>query len=162
MIKAPRGDGVADAIRARAARHEGEGALMKKNAAAIVAMTTMLGMAQADAKGLCKLTGVYTDEYGIATATFKGHGGSLAAPDFCATPYSFKVTDETKTGFTVNGKNKTKSCGTFSASPTFMGSCSVFGGSVTIKGQTYSDTFTKQSPERHAVPPSFDLTSGLR
>ena len=135
---------------------------MKKTTAAIMAMTTMLGMVQANAKGLCKLTGVYTDEYGVATATFKGRGGSLAAPDACTTPYSFKVTDETMTGFTVNGKNKTKSCGTFTASPTFMGSCSVFGGSVTIKGQTFNDTFTKQSPQRHVTPPASVLTDGLR
>lgn len=127
---------------------------------AILASTTCDGAAYA-AK-LCKLTGTYTDEYGIATANIKGKKGQLVAPDFCATPYNFKITNETLTGFTVTGSNKTKSCGTFSTNATFMGSCDVFGGTVTINGQHYADVFTKQSAAPAVPETSAILGLGLK
>ena len=129
-----------------------------------IAFTGFVG--QAHAAGLCKLTGTWTDSLGVATATIKGKHGTLAVPLLCATPYKFAITDETKTGFTVSGTNKTKSCGTFAAMPTFTG-CDQFGGSVTINGQTVSDTFTKQTPARHVEPAlnpalNSELTAGIR
>ena len=118
---------------------------------------------QAYAKGLCKLTGTYLDEYGVATAVIKNRSGTLSAPPICATPYTFKITNLTKTGFTVTGKNKTKSCGTFSATPTFMGSCSVFGGMVDIGGQMLSDVFTKQAAAaRKSAASDTDLIKGFK
>ena len=129
---------------------------------AAMAAFVVTGLAsQAHASKLCNLTGVFNDEYGVAVATIKGKKGSLSAPPFCATPYTFKITMETVTGFNVTGKNTDKSCGTFTASPTFMGSCSVFGGMVTIKGQTLSDVFTKQAAA-HVAPPASSLTKGMR
>ena len=125
-----------------------------------IAFTALAG--HANAAGLCKLTGTWTDSLGLATATIKGKHGTLTVPDVCATSYTFTISAETKTGFTVTGKNKTKSCGTFSAMPTFSG-CSEFGGSVTIDGHTISDSFTKQNLARQA-PPALEpaLTSGMR
>jgi hypothetical protein len=129
---------------------------------AAMAAFVITGLAsEAHASKLCNLTGVFTDEYGLATATIKGKKGSLVAPPFCNSPYTFRITHETTTGFDVAGKSTDKSCGKFTASPTFMGSCSVFGGTVTIKGQMLSDTFTKQAAA-HVAPPASSLTTGMR
>jgi hypothetical protein len=131
--------------------------------ATTVAALTLGIYGQAQASKLCKLTGTYTDEYGVATAMIKKLRGTLSAPPVCATPYSFGITDLTKTGFTVTGKNKTKSCGKFSAGLTFMGSCSVFGGTVNIGGQQLSDVFTKQpDAARHSAAPDMGLTKGFK
>ena len=129
--------------------------------AAMLAATAISAVNGAQAAKLCKLTGTYTDEYGIATAIIKGAKGQLVAPEICATPYTFKISDETKTGFNVKGGNKTKSCGTFSASLTFMGSCDVFGGTATVHGMKLSDVFTKQDAAQHSVPDQA-LSLGLK
>ena len=121
-------------------------------AAAIAAIAISTFGSAAQAAKLCRLTGTYTDEYGLATANIKGLKGQLVAPQICATPYNFKISDETQTGFNVTGGNKTKSCGTFTASLTFMGSCDVFGGTATIHGMMISDVFTKQTAAKHAAP----------
>ncbi len=125
------------------------------------AAAVILGLAagQAHAAGLCKLTGSYSDDYG-STTMIKGKNGSILNTLVCATPYTFKISNETKTGFTVMGKNKVKSCGTFTAQLTFMGSCSVFGGSVVVGGYTLSDTFTKIPGADRPATPS-DLLDGL-
>jgi hypothetical protein len=130
-------------------------------AIAALGVVALCGQAHA-ASGLCKLTGNYTDDYGSVTA-IKGKKGTILNTSICATAYTFKITDETKTGFTATGKNKTKSCGTFSVMPSFEGSCSVFGGTVTIHGIQLSDTFTKENAESvaRAAPPA-DLTKGMR
>ncbi len=131
--------------------------------ASVVALTSAIaaGQAHASSGGLCKLTGNYSDDYG-STTSIKGKKGTILNAAICATAYTFKISGETNTGFNVMGKNKTKSCGMFSASLTFMGSCSVFGGTVTINGQQISDTFTKTSPaaQNHSAPS--ELTLGLR
>jgi hypothetical protein len=130
---------------------------------ACAAALTLGVLGQAQAAKLCKLTGTYTDEYGVATATIKNKSGVLTAPPVCATPYTFKITDLTQTGFVVTGKNKTKSCGTFSATLMFEGSCSVFGGTVDIGGQMLSDVFTKQAEAaRRWVAPDAGLTRGFK
>ena len=130
-------------------------------AIAALGAVALSGHAQA-ASGLCKLTGNYTDDYGSVTA-IKGKKGTILNTSICATAYTFKITDETKTGFTATGKNPTKSCGTFSVMPTFMGSCDVFGGTVTIHGIQLSDTFTKKTQASIAHnAPTGDLTKGMR
>jgi hypothetical protein len=128
---------------------------------AILAVALVFVAGQAHAAKLCKLTGSYSDDYG-STTSIKGKKGSILNTIICATAYTFKVSDLTKTGFTVTGKNKTKSCGTFSAGLTFMGSCSVFGGTVTIDGQNISDTFTKINAAKHTQPADSALTDGLK
>ena len=130
---------------------------------AVIAGVASVGAAShAQASPLCKLTGSYSDNFG-STTKIVGKKGTILNSAICATAYNFKITAETVTGFTVTGKNPTKSCGTFSAQPTFMGSCSVFGGSVTIHGATISDTFTKIPGSVHAAPPVADgLTTGLK
>lgn len=131
-----------------------------------IILATVCGQAQASK--LCNLTGTYTEQYKVATAVIKGKKGVLTATTFCATPYTFKITNLTQTGFTVTGKDKVKSCGTFTANLTFEGSCSVFGGTVVVNGQQFSDTFTKQSGTKqseiaHSAPAAIsDLESGLR
>ncbi len=132
--------------------------ILKSGSAAIVALELVAGPAHA-AK-LCKLTGSYSDDYG-STTSIKGKNGSILNTLVCATPYTFKISGETQTGFTVMGKNKTKSCGTFTAGLTFMGGCTVFGGSVVIGGLTLSDTFTKIPGSERPTPPS-DLLDGLK
>jgi hypothetical protein len=128
----------------------------------LVALTLMLAGGQVHAAGLCKLTGNYSDDYG-STTSIKGTQGSILNTLFCATAYSFKISDETRTGFNVMGRNKTKSCGTFSASLTFIGSCSAFGGSVDINGQKLSDSFTKEGHAAHIRPATAsELTNGIR
>ena len=135
---------------------------MKNAACAMAALGVFVlcGPAQAATK-LCKLTGNYSDDYGSVTS-IKGKKGSILNTAICATAYTFKITDETATGFTVSGKNSNKSCGTFTAMPMFEGSCSVFGGTVTIHGIPLSDTFTKEAGASagHAAPSS-DLTRGM-
>ena len=126
---------------------------------AAAALTTGLVAGQAHAAGLCKLTGSYSDNYG-STTSIKGKKGSILNTFVCATAYTFKVSNETQTGFTVMGKNPTKSCGTFTAGLTFQGSCSVFSGTVTINGQQLSDTFTKIQNAARPASPS-DLLDGL-
>jgi hypothetical protein len=117
--------------------------------------------AQAASK-LCKLTGTYSDDYSSVTS-ISGKKGTILNTAICATAYTFKITNETQTGFTATGTNKTKSCGTFSVTPTFMGSCAVFGGTVTIHGFQLSDTFTKTSAASTNRPEAAnDLTSGMR
>ena len=126
------------------------------SAAAIIAG---LAAGQSHAAGLCKLTGSYSDKYG-STTSIKGKNGTILNTLVCATAYTFKISNETKTGFMVMGKNPTKSCGTFSAALTFQGSCSVFSGTVNIDGNQLSDTFTKiQNAQRPATPS--DLLDGL-
>jgi hypothetical protein len=132
-------------------------------AVAGIAAMGLGGIGQAQAAKLCKLTGTYTDEYGVATAVIKNRSGTLSAPPVCATPYTFRITGLTQTGFNVAGKNKTKSCGTFTAALTFQGSCSVFGGTVDIGGQKLSDVFTKQAEAaRKLVAPDAGLTRGFK
>ena len=123
--------------------------------------TVALGLVgtQAHAAGLCKLTGSYSDDDG-STTSIKGKSGTILNTAVCPTAYTFKISNETKTGFDVAGKNKTKSCGTFTASLTVQGSCSVFSGSVVIDGHTLSDTFTKIQNASHPAPAS-DLLDGL-
>jgi hypothetical protein len=129
-------------------------------AVAALGVVALCGQAQAGS-GLCKLTGGYTDDYGSVTS-IKGKAGSILNTSICATAYTFKITDETKTGFTATGKNSNKSCGTFSVMPTFMGSCSVFGGTVTIHGIQLSDTFTKKAAASVArAAPASGLTKGM-
>lgn len=128
---------------------------------AIIALALVFVAGQAHASGLCKLTGSYSDDYG-STTSIKGKKGSIQNAAICATAYTFKISDLTKTGFNVKGKNATKSCGTFKASLTFMGGCSVFGGSVKIDGQTISDTFTKIGEAKHTQPAASALTDGLK
>ncbi len=127
---------------------------------AALTFALVCGQANASSGGLCKLTGNYSDDYG-STTSIKGKKGSIYNSLICSTAYTFTISDETKTGFNVKGKNKTKSCGTFSATLTFMGSCSVFGGTVTIGGQQTSDTFTKENKaaERRLAPS--ELIEGL-
>jgi hypothetical protein len=130
--------------------------------ASLAALTLLLVTGQANAARLCKLTGSYSDDYG-STTSITGKKGSILNTLICATAYTFKISGETQTGFNVAGKNKTKSCGTFSASLTFEGSCDVFGGTVTINGEPLSDTFTKEGAPAHrqkAVPTN--LTKGLQ
>ena len=131
-------------------------------AAVTAAMAIATFGSAAQAAKLCRLTGTYTDEYGIATANIKGAKGQLVAPDVCATPYNFKITDETQTGFTVTGGNKTKSCGKFTTTATFENSCSVFSVSGTINGQQYSDVFTKQAKARVAPKADAGLSAGFK
>lgn len=134
---------------------------IKNITCAIAALGILASAGQAHAaSGLCKLTGNYTDDYNSVT-TIKNKSGTILNTQICATPYSFKITNETKTGFTATGKNKTKSCGTFSVMPTFMGSCSVFGGTVTIHGIQLSDVFTKSAPAIRTQPTT-ELTRGMR
>jgi hypothetical protein len=64
---------------------------------------------------------------------------------------NFKIADVTLTGFTAAGRNKTKSCGTFSTNAMFMGSCEVFGATMAINGQQHAEMPTKQSAA-HAAP----------
>jgi hypothetical protein len=134
-----------------------------KNAAyfmATLGVLVLCDQAQAASK-LCKLTGKYSDDYSSVTS-IKGKKGTILNSAICATAYNFKITNETQTGFTATGTNPTKSCGTFSVSPTFMGSCAVFGGTVTIHGFQLSDTFTKinAASTSHNAPAS-DLTKGI-
>ena len=128
----------------------------------ILALALVFVAGQAHAAKLCKLTGSYSDDYG-STTSIKGKKGSILNTVICATAYTFKISDLTQTGFNVAGKNKTKSCGTFSAGLTFQGSCSVFGGSVKIDGQTISDTFTLINGVKHSQQPADSaLTDGLK
>jgi hypothetical protein len=133
-------------------------------AASAAALSLGLAAGQAQAKGLCKLTGSYSDDYG-STTSIKGKSGTIKNSLVCATAYTFKVSDETATGFTVTGKNKTKSCGTFSANLTFgADTCTTFSGTVTIDGGQLSDTFTKiEGPmTAHRAPPAqSDMLTGL-
>ena len=134
--------------------------LMPASLAAIVLAT--IGN-QAQAAKFCNLSGTYTEEYKIATVVIKGKKGKLTAAPFCATPYTFKITNLTQTGFTVTGKDKVKSCGTFTANLMFEGSCSVFGGTVTVNGQQLSDVFTKQNEIANpAAAERSDLAAGLK
>jgi hypothetical protein len=130
--------------------------------ASIIVLTLAMaaGQAHASDRGLCKLTGNYSDDYN-STTSIKGKKGSILNAEICPTAYTFTISDETSTGFNVKGKNKTKSCGKFSASLTFMGSCSVFGGTVTINGTPISDTFTKENTAavHHQAPA--ELIEGL-
>ena len=129
-------------------------------AMAALGAVVLYGQAQAASK-LCKLTGSYSDDYNSVTS-IKGKKGSILNTAICTTAYTFKITDETQTGFTVTGKNANKSCGTFSVMPTFMGSCSVFGGTVTIHGIQLSDTFTKKTEASTGrTAPAGDLTKGM-
>ena len=125
------------------------------------AMAVVVVTGQAHAAGLCKLTGSYSDDYGSRTS-INGKKGSILNTAVCQTAYNFRISKETATGFTVMGKNPTKSCGTFTAQLTFQGSCSVFSGSVTLDGRTLSDTFTKIQGKARITPDlSSDLSSGL-
>jgi len=127
-----------------------------------LALSLLFVTGHAHAAKLCKLTGNYSDDYG-STTSIKGKSGTILNTVICATEYTFKITDLTQTGFTATGKNKTKSCGTFSAGLTFMGSCSVFGGSVVIDGEKLSDTFTRINGVKHARQPAASaLTDGLK
>jgi hypothetical protein len=127
----------------------------------LIALALVFAAGQAHAAKLCKLTGNYSDDYG-STTSIKGKKGSILNTAICATAYTFKISDLTQTGFTVKGKNPTKSCGKFEAGLTFQGSCSVFGGSVKIDGQTISDTFTKIGEAKHNQPAASALTDGLK
>jgi len=130
--------------------------------AVLAAVTLLLAAGPANAAHLCKLTGNYSDDYG-STTSITGKKGSILNTLICSTAYTFKISGETQTGFNVAGKNKTKSCGTFSGSLTFMGSCDVFGGSVVIDGTKYSDTFTKEGALAHRQPSiPTDLTRGMQ
>ena len=131
-------------------------------ATAVIAAMAVSTIGAAQAAKLCRLNGSYDDEYGLAVANIKGMKGQLVAPQICATPYNFKISDETQTGFNVTGGNETKSCGTFTASLTFMGSCDVFGGTATIHGQMISDVFTKQAKTRTVPAPTAALGLGLK
>ena len=134
--------------------------LAQIGSAGVMALALVTG--QAHAAGLCKLTGSYSDDYG-STTSISGKKGSILNTAVCQTAYTFRISKETATGFSVMGKNPTKSCGTFTAQLTFQGSCSVFSGSVTLDGQTLSDTFTKIKGKTHSQPDmSSDLSTGLR
>lgn len=134
--------------------------VLQVGSAAALALGLVAGQAQA--AGLCKLTGSYSDNYG-STTSIKGLHGTISNGVLCSTAYTFKISNETKTGFIVTGHNMTKSCGKFTANLTFMGSCSVFGGTITVDKQPYSDTFTKIAGSTHRQPPAAsDLTNGLR
>ena len=132
--------------------------LISSLSVAALALTLVAG--PASAKGLCKLTGNYSDLYG-STTSIKGRKGSILNTILCATPYTFVISNETTTGFTVTGKNKTKSCGTFTAMPQFEGSCAVFGGTVTVNGNMLTDTFTLITGAKHEAPASSALTKGM-
>ena len=130
--------------------------------ACLAALSLTLAGGQVQAAGLCKLTGNYSDDYG-STTSIRGKQGSILNTLFCPTAYIFKISDETRTGFNVMGRNKTKSCGTFSASLTFIGGCSAFGGSVDIDGQKLSDSFTEEGrAARSQRAISSDLTEDMR
>ena len=125
-------------------------------------MALVLVTGQAQAAGLCNLTGHYSDDYG-STTSITGKKGTILNTAVCQTAYTFRISKETTKGFDVMGKNPTKSCGTFTAQLTFQGKCSVFSGSVTLDGSTLSDTFTKIKSKTRSEPDmSSDLSDGLR
>ena len=132
-------------------------------AASAAVLSLSLAAGQAQAAKLCKLTGSYSDMYD-STTSIKGKKGTIQNGFICATAYTFKVSDETATGFTVTGKNKTKSCGTFTASLTFGATCDTFSGTVAVNGGTLMDTFTKiegSVPAHRAPPAQSDMMTGL-